>query len=59
MTKAARARRAPSAKQSQAARRNITKAHLSRIRLHEPRSVGRVRPTRRPQHRNLLKGRTR
>lgn len=42
----AAARKARSAKQTQASRRNIAKAHLSRIRTREPRSVGRVRPTR-------------
>lgn len=51
-----RARRAPSARQSAASRRNIAKAHLSRIRLREPRSAGRARPNRKPQQRNLLKG---
>lgn len=44
----AKARRARSAKQTQAARRNITKAHLARYRTKEPRSIGRVRPVRRP-----------
>lgn len=40
-------RRAVTAKSRASSARNATKAHMSRIRTHEPRSVGRVRPLRR------------
>jgi len=48
-----KARKAPSAKLRQAARRNIAKAHLARFRTREPRSIGRVRPVRRSVGRQL------
>ena len=54
-----KARRAPSAKQSQTSRRNIAKAHIARFRSREPRSIGRVRPVRRAAHRPVLRGRVR
>ena len=53
------ARRAPSAKVKASALRNITKAHVSRIRLKEPRSIGRVRPARKIRTSNMRMGRTR
>lgn len=40
------ARRPITAKVRAAARRNIAKAHIARFRTREPRSVGRVRPSR-------------
>lgn len=48
-----KARKAPSAKLRQAARKNIAKAHIARFRTREPRSIGRVRPARRGSSRQL------
>jgi len=39
-------RRRPTAKQSRASRRNITRAHVANIRRTRPRSIGRIRPLR-------------
>jgi len=52
-------RKAKSAKQSSAARRNLARAHIARTRRKEPRSLGREMRKRTPQSRNLIQRRTR